>query len=112
VTRSADAQVEECIRAYVLDWQVDGAVRDVLRKALCELLAGKFAEEPLPAIIPPPWPHAAPPHVFKQLGERYCVAVGGLCPPDGWSSFYGPVKPTPLLAIEAWNSAFSRKDER
>jgi hypothetical protein len=106
MTRSVEQQVDEFVMAAGLI----GFER--VRQAARDLLAGKFAEEPLPAIIPPPWPHTAPPHVFKQLGERYCVAVGASCPPDGWSSFYGPVKPTPLLAIEAWNSAFSRKDER
>ncbi len=108
MTRTAEEQVEAAIVTYRLDWRVDSAVTDVVRKAMIELMTGKFAEEPLPEIIPPPWPIRTL-EVIKWGHTNYVVhCMSRASVDDNWSDFHGPERPTKLEAIEAWNAGMRR----
>lgn len=80
------------------------------RRIARDLLVGKFKEAPLPEIVPPPWPHIL---VELRGGKGTCqydhVRAYGK---DSWGDMMGPNGKTPRDAIEKWNAAFTRKDER
>lgn len=102
---SAPDDIEAQVERAMKHWQYGNGGADV-RKLLHDALSGKFKEEPLPAIIPPPWPHKEPPRLLKMLGQKFCVAVGDPVDTKSWSSFYGPPCDTALKAINKWNAVF------
>lgn len=103
MTRTAEEQVEAAWQAFRT---IPGLVPcgENFRIIATALLAGKFAEDPLPEIIPPPWPT----HTLEVIkwGHTYyvvhCMSRASIG--DNWPDFHGPERPTKLEAIEAWNA--------
>jgi hypothetical protein len=77
-----------------------------IREAARNLLAGKFAEEPLPEIFQPPWTINTPSvtgyreHIDEPM--MYYVGVGSTYPISGTVS--GPKWKSQREAILAWNA--------
>lgn len=110
MTRTAEEQIEAAIAVYrdTYDMGLKPRYDTLLRTVMRDLLAGKFAEEPLPEIIPPPWPT----HTLEVIkwGHTYyvvhCMSRASIG--DNWPDFHGPERPTKLEAIEAWNAGMRR----
>jgi hypothetical protein len=103
-----EEQVERAMAAHdIRFWSLpyQGVVRLMMR----DLLAGKFREPQLPEIVPPPWISGKGELNTDRNGqtrvEFHETTVAG------WT-IYGPWECSKREAIEAFNAAFTRKDER
>lgn len=83
---------------------------DAIRAVMRDLLAGRFDTEPVPTIVPPPWPHEGTLVASVSRGEKgkyFLVKVEPIRDHE-WPTYYGPERRTEIDAVKAWNAVFGK----
>lgn len=104
-TDDTESQIERAMKHYAANsgWQFN---ENFMSHFLRDVLAGKFREEPLPAIAAPPYPHDRLDIFARAGGTPFYVFANGI---DGWCDLTGPDRPTKREAILAWNAVFGAR---